>query len=159
VRAIFLDPGALVDARAEALLLNAARAQLVRDEIAPALDAGEWVVSDRFADSTLAYQGYGRGLDLSALRALAAFATGALEPRIVLLVDVPPDLSRARVRGRPGSEDRVEREDDAFHGRVREGYLALAATDPRMRVLDGTLPPEALLEAAWVHLAREGGLA
>jgi dTMP kinase len=153
VRALFLDPGTTIDARAEALLLNAARAQLVRDEIAPALAGGAWVVSDRFADSTLAYQGYGRGLDGDALRALAAFATAGLEPEVVLLVDVPPEVSRARVRGRPGAEDRVEREDDAFHARVREGYLMLARADARIRVLDGTLAAGELLDAAWSQLA------
>jgi dTMP kinase len=124
----------------------------VRETIEPALAAGTWVVSDRFSTSTLAYQGFGRGLDIDALRALAAFATGGLEPDLVLLVDVPVAVSRARVRGRPGAEDRVEREDDAFHERVRDGYLRLAAHDPRMRVLDGTLSPDALLEAAFAHV-------
>jgi len=152
VRALFLDPSARVDSRAEALLLNAARAQLVRDEIVPALAAGSWVVSDRFADSTLAYQGYGRGLDREALRGLAAFATAGLEPGLVLLVDVSPELSRARVRGRPGAEDRVEREDDAFHARVRQGYLELARHDARIRIVDGALAPEDLLDIAWAHL-------
>jgi dTMP kinase len=71
----------------------------------------------------------------------------------VLLVDVPPEVSRARVRGRPGAEDRVEREDDAFHARVREGYLMLARADARIRVLDGTLAAGELLDAAWSQLA------
>lgn len=154
VRALFLDPAQRIDPRAEALLLNAARTQLVAETIAPALDAGTWVVSDRFATSTLAYQGYGRGLDLAGLRGLAAFATGGLEPDLVLLIDVPPDVSRARVRGRPGAEDRVEREDDAFHGRVRDGYLALARTEPRIVVLDGTQAPGDLLDAAFEHVER-----
>jgi dTMP kinase len=153
VRALFLDPDARLDARAEALLLNAARAQLVEDEIAQALAGGRWVVSDRFAESTLAYQGYGRGLDQTALRALAAFATAGLEPQLVLLVDVPPEVSRARVRGRANAEDRVEREDDAFHARVRAGYLALARADARIHVLDGTREPAEVLEAAWAYVA------
>jgi dTMP kinase len=154
VRALFLDPAGRIEARAEALLLNAARAQLVRETIAPALAAGNWVVSDRFATSTLAYQGYGRGLELDGLRSLAAFATGGLEPDLVLLVDISPDVSRERLRGRPGADDRVEREDDAFHARVRAGYLELAAGDARMRVLDGMLAPDELLRAAFAHVER-----
>jgi dTMP kinase len=154
VRALFLDPAGRIEARAEALLLNAARAQLVRETIAPALAAGNWVVSDRFSTSTLAYQGYGRGLELDGLRSLAAFATGGLEPDLVLLVDIPPEVSRERLRGRPGADDRVEREDDAFHARVRAGYLELAAGDARMRVLDGMLAPDELLRAAFAHVER-----
>ena len=152
VRALFLDPAGRIEARTEALLLNAARAQLVRERIAPALAAGIWVVSDRFSTSTLAYQGYGRGLELDGLRSLAAFATGGLEPDLVLLVDIPPEVSRERLRGRPGADDRVEREDDAFHARVREGYLELAAADARLCVLDGTLGPGDLLRAAFEHV-------
>jgi dTMP kinase len=154
VRALFLDPAGRIEARAEALLLNAARAQLVRETIAPALAAGNWVVSDRFSTSTLAYQGYGRGLELDGLHSLAAFATGGLEPDLVLLVDIPPEVSRERLRGRPGADDRVEREDDAFHARVRAGYLELAAGDARMRVLDGMLAPDELLRAAFAHVER-----
>lgn len=152
VRRIFLEPGADVDPLAEAFLLNAARAQLVRTTIAPALEAGRWVLSDRFSTSTLAYQGYGRGVDLDTLRTLIGEATGGLEPDVILLVDVRPELSRERTdrrnSGNASDADRLERESSAFHARVRDGYLTLARSDPRIRVLDGTLPPaELLLEA------------
>ena len=142
---------------AEAFIVNASRAQHVAEVIEPALRAGTWVLSDRFATATLAYQGYGRGVGLEALRALAAIATRGLEPDLTLLVDVPVELSRARVLSRSRSEgadvDRLEREDEAFHERVRQGYLSLARDDRRIVVLDGTLAPEALLETAWAALA------
>ena|SRR5579862_1891895 len=153
VRALFLDPEFTIDARAEALLVNAARAQLVAEVIEPRLAEGTWVLSDRFATSTLAYQGFGRGLGRETLRAMAAFATQGLEPDLVLLVDVPLEVSRARHHARPGADDRVEAESDAFHARVRDGYLELARDDKRIRILDGTLSETDLLEAAWREVA------
>jgi len=161
MRALFLDPALAIDRLAEVLLLNASRAQLVAEVVRPALAAGRWVLTDRFSLATLAYQGYGRGLDLTALRAVAATATGALAPELTLLVDVPVALSRARVAARTQATgatiDRVEREDDAFHERVRAGYRELAAADASVRVLDGRLAPEALAAAAWLEVTSAFG--
>ena len=152
VRALFLEPGRHVCAEAEALLMNAARAQHVADVIEPALAEGAWVLCDRFATATLAYQGYGRGLELETLQNIARFATAGVEPDVVLLVDVPPEVSHERVVARAAAsgqgEDRLELENAAFHARVRDGYLALAREDARIRVLDGTRPPQALLADA-----------
>jgi dTMP kinase len=152
VRALFLEPGRRVCAEAEALLMNAARAQHVADVIEPALAEGAWVLCDRFATATLAYQGYGRGLELETLQNIARFATAGVEPDVVLLVDVPAEVSHERVVARAAAsgqgEDRLELENAAFHTRVRDGYLALAREDARIRVLDGTRPPQALLADA-----------
>ena len=137
IREVVLDPAAgALGARAEALLMAADRAQHVLEVIAPALDRGDDVVSDRFTPSSLAYQGYGRGLDLDELRRLSAWAAAGLEPDLVVLLDVPPALARQRRGGRP---DRMEAEDEAFHERVAAGYRQLAAADPdRWVVVDGT---------------------
>jgi dTMP kinase len=138
LRALVLDPGLpAVAVRTEALLLAADRAQNVSEVVAPALAAGRWVVTDRFSGSTLAYQGYGRGLDLAELRQLVAWATGGIEPDLNVLVDV--DLGSARRRRAGGADDRFEALGVDFHERVRSGYLALAAADPgRWVVVDGT---------------------
>ncbi|HEY9084718.1 MAG TPA: dTMP kinase [Candidatus Tyrphobacter sp.] len=133
----------------EALLMNASRAQLVSEKIKPTLDAGRDVLCDRFADSTLAYQGYGRGLDLPTLRLLCLAATGGLEPDLTLLLDLPVDRLPERLADKAGLEDRFEVEDAAFHERVRRGYLEMAKSAGRWHVLDATLAPEALLDAAW----------
>jgi dTMP kinase len=125
--------------RTEALLLAADRAQHVAEVVGPALAAGRWVVTDRFSGSTLAYQGYGRGLDLGELRRLVDWATGGLEPDLNVLVDI--DLEEARRRRAGGDDDRFESLGDGFQERVRHGYLALAAADPqRWVVIDGTGP-------------------
>ncbi len=141
VRAIVLDQGAdgagaPVDPRADALLFNAARAQLVTEVIRPALDRGEVVICARFADSTLAYQGYGAGLPIPELRALAEIATGGLSPDLTILLDVPPAIGLGRKTG--ASRNRFEASFDlAFHERVRAGFLELAREDPaRFRVVD-----------------------
>ncbi len=133
----------------DALLFNAARAQLVAEVIRPALDAGTVVICDRYADSTLAYQGYGEGLDLDGLRSLALWATGGLVPDLTLLLDVPEDVGIARrVERRDGEAHRFEGSRDhdaAFQRRVREGFLALAAGDrQRWRVIDASQPPDAV---------------
>jgi dTMP kinase len=147
VRVIFLDRSIRIEPLAEALLIAAARVQHVSRAIAPALRAGRAVVCDRFVDSTLAYQGYGRGLDLGVLRDLCATATGGVEPDLTLLVDVPVDVSRERRRLRGGPMDRLEGEDDAFYRRVRDGYLQISQS-PRHCVLDGTLAPLDVLAQA-----------
>ncbi len=147
VRGIFLERSLAIEPLAEAFLVNAARAQHVEELIRPALASGGVVLCDRFTDSTLAYQGYGRGMDLELLRALCDFASGGVEPDVVLLVDLPVVSARARLRDRIDAPDRIETEGDAFHERVRRGFLELAR-HPRHRVLDGSLPPERLLEQA-----------
>ena len=124
IRRLVLDlDGFPVDPRAEALLLLADRAQHVATVIRPALAGGATVVCDRFSGSTLAYQGYGRGLDVGALAEMSRWASGGLEPDVVVLLD-------GVVRGGPDASDRMEAEDAAFHARVVEGYRALAAADP-----------------------------
>jgi dTMP kinase len=137
LRRLLLDRElAPVGERTEALLLAADRAQHVAEVVGPALAAGRWVVSDRFSGSTLAYQGYGRGLDLDDLRRLVAWATGGIEPDLNVLVDVPLDVARGRRAA--GTDDRLESLSTDFHQRVRHGYLELAAADPgRWVVVDG----------------------
>ena len=122
--------------RTDALLFNAARAQLVRDVISPALAAGRFVICCRFADSTLAYQGYGMNLPLDELRQLEAFATEGLRPDLTILLDLPVEIGLARKRG--SDETRFETGFDvAFHRRVRAGFLALASSEPeRFAVVD-----------------------
>ncbi len=139
-----LKPAALT----EAFLINAARVQHVVELIAPALSRGATVLCDRFIDSTLAYQGYGRGVDLGLLRNLCNIATDGLTPDLTIVLDIPVAISRERVRARHGRLDRMESEDDAFHVRVRDGFLTLARNGGRYRVLDGTRPPEELVAAA-----------
>jgi dTMP kinase len=138
LRALILDPALPpVSARAEALLLAADRAEHVAEVVAPALESGRWVVTDRFSGSTLAYQGYGRGLDLDDLRRLVQWASDGLAPDLTVLIDVPVPV--ARERRAAGGADRLERLDADFHERVRAGYQALAAEDPdRWVVVDGT---------------------
>jgi dTMP kinase len=133
-----LDPSLpSLDARAEVLLLLAARAQHVVEIIRPALEGGRDVVCDRFAGSTVAYQGYGRGLDPTQLIGLSAWASAGLEPDRVLLLRANPEVVAERVAGRE-KRDRIEAEDASFFARVEEGYAALAAADPqRWRVVDG----------------------
>jgi dTMP kinase len=144
------DSGLPISRRAETLLYCVARAQLVEQVLRPALAAGRVVIVDRYADSTLAYQAYGRGLEPPGVRAVLDFATGGLKPDLTILLDLPVEvgLSRKRAQSAGGSvEDwnRFEAEDRAFHERVRQGYLELARQDPaRWRVLDARLPAAAL---------------
>jgi dTMP kinase len=138
IRGLVLDPavGTSLDVRAEALLMAADRAQHVAEVIRPALARGDDVVSDRFTGSTLAYQGYARGLDVEELASLSHWATGGLEADVVLFLDLPADVAVARMKRSP---DRMEAAGDAFHRRVAEGYRALAVADPgRWRVIDGS---------------------
>ena len=132
--------------RAEALLMAADRAQHVAELIEPELAAGRWVVTDRFSGSTLAYQGFGRGLDVAELARVVAWATGGLEADLSILVDVPGPVARARLAtARP---DRLESLDEDFHRRVGDGFRSLAAADPlRWTVVDGTPGPEVVARA------------
>lgn len=135
---------AAIDPMADALLFNAARAQLVAEVIRPALAAGEIVVCARFADSTLAYQGYGAGAPLMQLKAVEEAATGGLVPDLTILLDVPPEVGLARKV--EASRNRFEAAFDLeFHRRVREGFLELARQEPdRWRVIDATRDGEAV---------------
>jgi dTMP kinase len=154
VRALVQEPGLTVAPRAEALLYAAARAQLVAERLEPLLRRAGWVVLDRFVDSSLAYQGAGRGLGLGEIAALNAFATGGLRPDRTLLLRVPPGVGRSRLAGRGGPPDRLEAEDEAFFSRVAAGYEELAARDPlRVRALDGAGSREDVLAAALRELA------
>jgi dTMP kinase len=141
-------------AEAELLLMNASRAQLVRELIRPALNAGEIVLCDRFYDSTIAYQGYGRQLDLAAVRTIIDFAVGDTRPDLTLLFEVPPDVSRERLLARqatlPFMRDRLEESDHAFFERVASGYAAIAAAEPRrVRRVDATGSVEQLRQSIW----------
>jgi dTMP kinase len=149
VRDLVKDPGLTVGARTEALLYAAARAQLVEEALVPRLDAGTWVLLDRFVDSSLAYQGGGRELGIERIRELNAFATGGLVPDRTLLLSVGAAEARARAHGRADSADRLEREDDDFFGRISEAYVTLAAAEPeRIRTIDAGLGPDEVLGAA-----------
>lgn len=129
---------------AELFLYCADRTQHVAETIRPALDAGRVVICDRFSDSTVAYQGYGRGLDLDLVRGLDARARQGLEPWLTVLLDCPADIGLARAKARAGVADRFERETLAFHERVRAGFVALAAETPaRVVVVDSTTEPDA----------------
>ena len=133
--------------RAEILLYSAARAQLVGQEILPRLAAGGVVLCDRYADSTLAYQGYGHGLDLDTLRLITGFATHGLQPDLTLFFDIDPAEGLRRRQDGGEEWNRLDDYDLAFHQRVHQGYLALAAQEPRRWVmLDGRLEREALQE-------------
>ncbi len=152
IRSLVLSPEERVAPATEALLMTADRAQHVADVIRPALARGEWVLCDRFATATLAYQGFGHGVPLGTLQSLIATAVGTLEPDLILLVDIPVDVSRTRVAARSADSgrlaDRMEREDEAFHRRVRDGYLRLARENARFRILDGLRPAETLIGEA-----------
>ena len=135
----FNAAGEAPQTRAEVLLFLASRAQLVSQVIEPALARGTWVLCDRFCDSTFAYQGYGRGLELAQLRALNAFATAGLMPDLTLLLDIPEAESARRLAERKGPADRFEQEQAAFHRRLAEGFREMAAAEPaRFRVIDSS---------------------
>ena len=148
LRGLVTDPALDVAPRAEALLYAAARAQLVAERLEPLLRDGHDVLLDRFLDSSLAYQGAGRGLGVEAIRALNVFATGGLVPDTTLLLRLPPGLGRRRQAAR-GAPDRLEREDDTFYASVGAAYDALAAAEPaRFVVLDAAATPQAVLAEA-----------
>lgn len=155
LRPLLLDVSSRLDSRAELFLFLADRAQHVAETIRPALERGEWVICDRYADSTIAYQGYGRGMDVERLQMLNDYATGSLWPDRTLLLDLPVETGLARALARNGreglsrSEGRFEAEEKAFHQRIREGFLDRARRWPeRFRVLDATSEPELLLRQA-----------
>lgn len=154
VRAIFLDHATgHVDGRAEALLVAAARAQHVAEVIAPALADGRDVVTDRFTGSSLAYQGYGRGIPLDDVRRVSAFATGGLEPDVYLLLDVPGVVAAERLGD---DRDRLESAGAGFHERVRAGYAELAVAGAWL-VVDGRGSPDEVEAAVWAAVSARMG--
>lgn len=146
VRAVLLNPAHVeMSERAEALLFNAARAQLVDQMIRPALERGETVLCDRYGDSTLAYQGYGHGQPLEPLRRLIAYATGGLVPDLTVYLDLDVRVGLARKRiGAAEEWNRIEEKALAYHEAVRRGYLEMAAADPRWLVVDAAQPVDAI---------------
>ena len=140
IRKLLLDPEMSLLAETELLLMFAARAQLVRESILPALARDVWVVSDRFTDASFAYQGGGRGFDMGRIAELERWVAG-IKPDLTLLLDLGVDQGLARARGRGGEPDRIEREDATFFERVRAVYLARAASEPaRWRIIDASRP-------------------
>jgi dTMP kinase len=143
IRQLILAPDNAIVPAAELLLFSAARAQLVSEVIAPALAAGKIVLADRFGWSTLAYQGYGRGMDPAPILELFRIACGGIWPSHSFLLDLPVASMRTRLADAGRAADRMERESAAFFGRVRDGYLAIAGENAdRFTVVDGSQPPE-----------------
>ncbi|MBO1079517.1 dTMP kinase [Roseomonas haemaphysalidis] len=159
LRALMLHGGVAWDPVAEAMLMFAARREHVAKTIRPALDAGIWVVCDRFADSTLAYQCHGHGLDRTVWQRLAEVALDGFAPDLTLVLDLPPDAGMARALSR-GAPDRFERMGAAFHARVHAAFLAIAEAEPeRCAVLDAAQPPDAVFAAAASAVAARLGIA
>ena len=148
IRRVVLEPTFTIGPLAEFLLYSASRAQHVDEVIKPALQRGELVVSDRFAGASVAYQGYGRGLELDFITSLNERVTRGVRPDLTLLLDLEPEAGLARVAGR-GQKDRLERADLSFHRRVRQGFLEQASTDARWVVLDASVDEAALAERVW----------
>ncbi len=144
IRSIFLDPDVSLHPAAELFLVLADRAEHVRQKLKPALEAGEIVISDRYSDSTIAYQGYGRGFDLKLLGELNRLASDGLTPDLTVVLDLPVDVGLARTRKRAAgvsrAADRFEGEQLEFHRRVREGFLAVARAEPQRVVVINSEP-------------------
>lgn len=153
------DEGQGMCPEAELLLFTAARAQLVRTVIAPALQRGAVVVSDRYLDSSTVYQGAARNLAAGPVAAVNAFAVGGVMPHLTVVIDVPTEVSLARVRARSaGRPDRIEREDAAFFQKVRDAYLQLGQDWPqRVLVVDGTRSADDLEQQIWAEVQKRLG--
>jgi dTMP kinase len=151
-RVLKREQGIPISPQAELFLFAASRAQLVAELIRPALKEGKVVICDRFAHSTLVYQGYGRGLDLNTLEMVNNMATENLKPDLAILLNISPEQGLTRKRSR---RDRFELEDLSFHRRVREGYLKMAAAEPdRWLVIDAMLPKGEITEIIWDKVSR-----
>lgn len=143
IRGLLLDPGKDWDAPTETLLHFAARADHYTTRIAPALKQGDWVLCDRFADSTRAYQGYGLGLDMAAIDMLYEMTLGDFVPDLTLVLDLPVETGLSRMRARAGDPDRYEQMDTDFHQRLRDGFLEIARNEPdRCAVIDAAADPD-----------------
>lgn len=157
IRDVLLNPGLEIDPLPEFLLYLASRAQHVRRVILPALEAGQVVLTDRFAGASIAYQGHGRGLNLEFVEGLNRRVTGGLTPDLTLLLNLDPAVGLARVGDLRRNEDRLKRADLAFHQRARDGFLAVAAGDPSWVVLDALLPEEELALVIWETVREKMG--
>jgi dTMP kinase len=144
--------GSSVSSRAELFLVAASRAQLVAEVIRPALQEGKVVLCDRFTHSTMVYQGYGRGLDFTAIQMVNNMATRNLNPDLIILLDISPEQGLAR---KQSLKDRFELEDLSFHQRVREGYVKMAAAEPdRWLVIDASLPKGKVAKIIWNRVSK-----
>jgi dTMP kinase len=153
IRELVKDPSLRIGARAEALLYAAARAQLVEEEVLPLLERGTWVLLDRFVDSSLAYQGAGRGLGVEEVRAINEFGTGGLRADRTLILVIDPTAGLQRARERAEAPDRLEQEQRVFFEAIAASYAQIAATEPeRVRVIDAMQPPKTVLSAALTEL-------
>jgi len=140
--------GTSISPMTELMLFNASRAQLMDEVVRPALQTGKIVICDRYTDSTIAYQGYGRRVDIETIRKVNSLATGTLKPDLTVLLDISPEAGFARKTGQ--EPDRFEKEDRVFHRRVRAGYLKLAEEEPRRwLVIDAALPKEKIKQMIW----------
>lgn len=157
LRALLLDGDVAWSPAAETLLHFAARAEHVERTIRPALAAGRWVVCDRFADSTMAYQGYGQGADRAVITVLTRLV--GIVPDVTFVLDVSPVVAAARLADRGGRADRYQAMDAAFHARVAEGFRAIARAEPKRCVLiDADAPEAAVHDAIMAHLARRSAV-
>jgi len=148
-----------IEPETESLLFAASRAQMVKQVVDPALAAGEIVISDRYVDSAVAYQGYGREMGADLIATINGLATGSTMPDVTFLIDQDIRVGMRRMQTRNiasgGESDRIEREDISFHERVRAGYLQIAQNDPdRFVLIDGTLDQDAIAEIVWGEVAR-----
>ena len=144
----------------ETLLMYAARRDHIERVIAPALARGAWVLCDRYADSTRAYQGAGGGTDPALIAALESHVLGGVTPDLTLILDLPPETGLARAAARAGAETRFESKGLDFHARLREGFLGIAAAEPeRCEVIDATAPLETVAAAIWAAVRRRLELA
>ncbi len=148
LRRLLLDPATVVTAQTEALLYAADRAEHVAHVVMPALTRGAIVLTDRYIDSSIAYQGFGRGLDVEEVIRTSRWATGGLLPHLTLVLDLPAEDGLRRARGRSGRADRLEAEAIDFHERVRAGFLQLAKAEPgRYGVIDASGAPDQVADA------------
>jgi dTMP kinase len=140
-----------ISSLSELFLFAACRAQIVDEVIRPGLEQGKMVICDRFSDSTMAYQGYGRGLNLETIEEINNLATGDVKPHLTILLDIPADTGLSRKTS--PSQDRFEAEEIAFHRKVRDGYLEMAAAEPeRWLIVDGTLPRSEIGKIIWNNI-------
>ncbi|MBI4180638.1 MAG: dTMP kinase [Chloroflexi bacterium] len=155
VRGLLKWTDAYISPEAELLMFNASRAQLLSEVILPNIGNGKVVICDRFVDSTIAYQGYGRGLDLVVVRRINDATVKELTPNLTVLLDIPFEKGLDRVSLRSKQKDRFERENIAFHQRVREGYLKMAANEPeRWLVIDATQSREKIAKIIWQRVSQ-----
>jgi len=159
IRAIFLDSNISLEVTTELLLVLADRAQHIREKLRPALEAGQIVISDRYSDSTIAYQGYGRGFDLKLIRDLNRLASGGITPDLTIVLDCAPEIglerSNSRAKDAVPARDRFEEEQIEFHRRVRDGFRAIVRDEPSRAVLLDGVRGQHEVSAAILNLVLE----